>query len=474
MPFQKQITIKHRILRFSLFVALAVVQMIGIYSWQVISLENKVTVLAEFHALFDDVLEVRRYEKNFLLQVGSDNLKSINFYLDKIEQDTGRLSSDIAEVAGSEAKAEFDQTLREYKASFNAPSAKNPFDPERIRNLGKAMVDFSSNLLSLKQNRIKQGLKWTLYANIIVTGTFILVIMAIFKRQIMSILQRTSFLQQATKDLLNDNFTPIQVQNADQDEISALIKAFNNMAAELSTKQEQLVQSRKLAAIGTFSSGIAHELNNPLNNISLSADTLLEDYGELNEIETKEIISDIIAQTDRASKIVKNLLDFSRDKAPSMDKIRVKEITDATLKLIANLLRINSIWVEDYIPEDLPPISGDFQKLQQVFLNLFLNAIHVMPNGGLIYLEAFRQNDYIQINVGDTGSGIDPQHLDHIFDPFYTTKEVGKGTGLGLSIVYGILKKHGGYIEVKSKQNVGTTFSAFLPILPANESEVNL
>ena len=165
--------------------------------------------------------------------------------------------------------------------------------------------------------------------------------------------------------------------------------------------------------------------------------------------------------------MVKNLLDFSRDKAPSTEPLDIKSVIAKTEKLIANELRINAIWLEDYTPSNLPLIMGDMQKLQQVFLNLFVNSIQAMSTseGGLIHIDAKEESDgYIKINVSDTGAGIEAENVERIFDPFYTTKEVGKGTGLGLSIVYGIVKKHGGKLEVKSKMNAGTPFSLYLPI----------
>jgi signal transduction histidine kinase len=411
------------------------------------------------------VLEVRRYEKNFLLNVGRGNFEKIIYYLESIEKDVELLGSNIALVAGASAFDEFKMNLNAYKTTFADSSRGERVAPEDIRKHGKSLVNLVNKFLTMKQTRIKKSLRLILGIYILVTAISISSILLFFKSQLKNVLQRLFFLQQATSDLVNDNFTPIVDTNERYDEVSELIQAFNNMATQLNIKQDHLIQSRKLAAIGTFSSGIAHELNNPLNNISLSTDTLLEEYNELDEAEAKEILSDIMIQTDRASKIVKNLLDFSRDKAFSAVRLNIKDVTDATIKLIANQLRINAIWLEDYIPKDLPEIKGDLQKLQQVFLNLFLNAIQVMPEGGLIYLEATHTPDgYIKINVSDTGTGIAPKDQEHIFDPFYTTKEVGKGTGLGLSIVYGIVKKHGGYIEVKSKVNIGTTFSVYLPI----------
>lgn len=466
MPLQKQeYTIRQRIITLYLVVFGFVVLLVSSYSWQIYSLEKKLFALESFHDFFDNVLELRRYEKNLLFDVGTDNLKNIYFYLGEIEEEVNKLYLDIEQVAGKKKFAEFRRNLADYKKNFDPGRALSQLDAKAIRAQGKVMVDFSSNLLTLKQGLIKKSLKLILYSFIGLTAGFFFFILLIFQLQAKSVIGRLAFVQQATKDLLHGQFTPIIDDVIKSDEVSDLILAFNKMGSEMEIKQEQLVQSRKLAAIGTFSSGIAHELNNPLNNISLSADALLEEYDELSAEEAKGIINDIVLQTKRASEVVKDLLDFCRDKTPTSSPLNIKNVIQATVKLIANQLRLNAIWLEDYIPENLPHVRGDMQKLQQVFLNLFVNAIQVMPKGGLIHLDArLEPEGYVRIDVNDTGTGISPEKIEDIFDPFYTTKPVGQGTGLGLSIVYGIVKKHGGYIEVKSKIDVGTTFSIFLPV----------
>lgn len=463
-------TIRYRLIRLYCLSFAIISLMIIAYSWQMLSFGKKMTNLENVHALFDNVLEMRRYEKNFLLHAGGDNLEKIIFYLKKVEGNVNESGASISQIAGQASLQHFRKALRSYKAIFQHSSPAIPVNPELVRQQGKVLADFTDQLLSIQHPRIRHELKLILYSYIIVTGLFFLVILPLFMMRVKSILQRMSFLQKAIHDLANDNFTPIPDSKGENDEVSELLLAFNKMAEELNAKQNQLIRSRKLAAIGTFSSGVAHELNNPLNNISLSADTLLEEYHTLSAEESKEILTDIMVQTERAGKIVKNLLDFSRDKAPETATLNIGEVVNPTIDLIANQLRINSIWVENYIPADLPEISGDLQQLQQVFLNLFLNSIQVMPDGGLIHLKAVEEpKGYIQIKVSDTGSGIAPEHIEHIFAPFYTTKEVGKGTGLGLSIVYGIIKKHGGYIKVKSKINVGTTFAVYLPLAAADQ-----
>jgi signal transduction histidine kinase len=140
-------------------------------------------------------------------------------------------------------------------------------------------------------------------------------------------------------------------------------------------------------------------------------------------------------------------------------------VIDSTVKLVKNQIMLAGIGLERDIPGDVPAIRGNLRNLQHVFLNLLLNAIQAMPGGGSIGVAASQESpDYIRVDVKDTGIGIKPEDLERIFDPFFTTKGVGRGTGLGLSVTYSIVKAHGGYIEVGSELNVGTTFSVFLPV----------
>jgi len=137
---------------------------------------------------------------------------------------------------------------------------------------------------------------------------------------------------------------------------------------------------------------------------------------------------------------------------------------DDTLKLVRNQIMLSGIQVEKDIPPEVPLIYGDRKSLQQVFLNLFINAIQAMPDGGTLQIEVHMEDGQLKISVEDTGAGIEPEHLPHIFDPFYTTKEVGRGTGLGLSVTYGIIEKHGGHIEAHSNKGRGTMFTIVLPL----------
>jgi signal transduction histidine kinase len=281
-------------------------------------------------------------------------------------------------------------------------------------------------------------------------------------------------MQQAMDKIAHGDFSPIPQPEPSSEEFFALFRAFNRMIHELEVHQDQLVQSRKIAAVGTLTSGIAHELNNPINNIVLTAEALKEDFQELPPEEALGLIQDIMVQAERASEIVKGLLDFSRSEHPEFEPLDISAVIQDTLKLVRNQLALSGIHVEQELPVELPAILGDRKSLQQVFLNLFINAIQAMLDGGTLYLRAYPAEDgqWLKIEVRDTGVGIDPNHLPRIFDPFYTTKQVGRGTGLGLSVTYGIVEKHGGRIEVQSQTGQGATFTVILPVhQPAGPTE---
>jgi two-component system NtrC family sensor kinase len=244
-----------------------------------------------------------------------------------------------------------------------------------------------------------------------------------------------------------------------------LIVAFNKMAEELESRQAQLLQSRKMASIGTLTSGIAHELNNPLNNISLTAETLLMSHRDMPDAEKEEMLQEIMNQSDRGSQVVKNLLEFSRTDRPFLSALSVEETIRGTIRLVRNQLMVNGIKLHDEIQGGIPFIRGKRQDLEQAFLNILVNSIQAMPQGGDIKVRAgLGPEGFVRVDLEDTGTGIKPEDVTHIFDPFYTTKPVGQGTGLGLSITYGIVRNHGGYVETKSEVNKGTTFSVYLPI----------
>ncbi len=464
-------TIRQRLILLNYLAFAFTLMLISLYSFQIVSLENKLITMEQFDDLLRDILELRRYEKDILLGVGSDNVEHVVLYLDKIKENIAVLEPKIAELIGMERHRRFRQHYLDYERIFKHWPKEDDkgmvlakSESEALRMHGKVLADTASELVGIKRKNLSLGLRELLFWYTFVPAALVLVSVLTMYFQTRNVLKRLSAVQKATAELQKGNFTPIKEVQNERDEISELIEDFNRMAMTLEEKQEELLQSKKLASIGTFSSGIAHELNNPLNNISLSTDTLLEEYDDLDREEQVEILKDIMAQTERASKIVKNLLDFSRARSSEMQPLHLDNVLNKTIDLIDNELRIHNIALSQDIEDQLPRIKGDINKLQQVFLNLLINAEQAMEENGSITLRARRtDNNMIRVDVTDTGPGIPSEAIDQIFDPFFTTKEAGKGTGLGLAIVYGIVKRHGGYIEVSSKLGEGTTFSVYLP-----------
>src|SRR5436190_5464999 len=225
--------------------------------------------------------------------------------------------------------------------------------------------------------------------------------------------------------------------------------------------EEQMSQTEKLTSLGLLAAGVAHEVNTPLAVISNYIQMLAKQMPEGDP--RHSIIEKIVKQTFRASEIVNNLLNFSRTGAPEAADIDVNRVVEETLSLVAHPLKASHIQVVKQLGEPLPAVRGSANKLQQVFLNLFLNARDAMPSGGLLEVRTAAHNGSVEIEVADTGGGIPREHIHRIFDPFFTTKTSGRGTGLGLSVSYGIIKEHAGKIDVRSTPGKGTSFHVEFP-----------
>jgi len=257
-------------------------------------------------------------------------------------------------------------------------------------------------------------------------------------------------------------------------EMGLLCKSIDQMADAIELRedelrrvtQQQISQSEKLASIGRLSAGIAHEINNPLTGI-LTFAHLLKQKKSNNEEDIKDV-EVIIRETTRVRDIVRGLLDFARQTPFKKEFLNINDILHQILKLIKNQKELRKIVIEENYSRNIPNFYGDKNQLQQVFLNIILNAGEAIPNTGTITIATLFKQNHIVITIKDTGCGIKKENLDKIFDPFYTTKPVGKGTGLGLSISYGIIEQHAGYIECESEEGIGTTFSIFVPVKNSN------
>jgi two-component system NtrC family sensor kinase len=211
-----------------------------------------------------------------------------------------------------------------------------------------------------------------------------------------------------------------------------------------------------------LTSGIAHEINNPINNIVLTLETLVEDNQVLTPEERQQMYQEALDQADRASDIVKNLLEFSQANHPRVESVFLEELIDKTIRLLHNEFKIHRIKLSKELRGRLPKLLLDKSGVQQVLVNLLMNGIQAMPEGGTLTIVLDRIDDEARIEIADTGPGIPAEHLNRIFDPFFSTKK--SGTGLGLSVSYNIIQKQGGRIEVQSTPGRGTAFSLFFPL----------
>ncbi len=228
--------------------------------------------------------------------------------------------------------------------------------------------------------------------------------------------------------------------------------------------ERRLVQADKLSSIGLLAAGVAHEVNTPLAVISTYAQMLAKQVAD--DEQKSRMLEKIARQTFRASEIVNSLLNFSRTSTSELADVQLNRVIEETLSLLEHQLKKAMIEVKKNLDPALEPVKGNAGKLQQVFLNLFINARDAMPSGGVITVSTRRSGSgAIEVDVEDTGSGISPEHLSRIYDPFFTTKSAKKGTGLGLSVTYGIVQEHGASIEAISRPNEGTRFHLEFPAI---------
>jgi hypothetical protein len=226
--------------------------------------------------------------------------------------------------------------------------------------------------------------------------------------------------------------------------------------------ERALAERERLASLGVLAAGVAHEVNTPLTGISSFTQMLLE-QAEPDDPRTR-LLEKIERQTFRAAKIVNGLLNLARPARVDRGPVDLHAVVSDVLSLLEHQFKTGRIQVRKEFAPRAPVVEGSEYKLQQVFLNLFLNARDAMPKGGWLTIATRASGDAAVVEVADTGSGIAPEHLSRIYDPFFTTKAIGQGTGLGLSITYGILQEHGGSIACESAVGQGTRFQVTLPL----------
>jgi PAS domain S-box-containing protein len=240
--------------------------------------------------------------------------------------------------------------------------------------------------------------------------------------------------------------------------------------------EEELIRSERLACLGQLAASVAHEVNNPLAGILVYVKLLLKKYKEkkLQTGNTEEQLLKMEKELDRTTRIIRNLLDFARQSEPAIRPVEINKVVEAALLLVGHQIGLENIKLEKELDSELPLVLADFDKIQQVLINIIMNGIQAMPDGGSLTISSsVAKNvkinqflkDTVRIDIKDTGVGIPKENLRKLFTPFFTTKEKGKGVGLGLPVVHGIIEQHKGKIEVESEPDVGTTFTIYLEVM---------
>jgi two-component system, NtrC family, sensor kinase len=442
-----------------LFVALIISALL-----QFRTLETKVNEqqsVADFH---DEIRYSRRMEKNYLLyRKNSDLAEAIeraNNAVALIKQLPPQLSDSEVQANATEMLERYRELLIEMANADRFGRVSTEVTDEllitgsKLLSLGEKLDAEARDLLEEAVKAHHHNLRYTILAAIalaIVAGVLVTRSVVRPLRTIETSLGRVATGEAGRLD-----------QTSDEVEVGSLTEAINRTLSELDERQKAITRSSRLVALGTMLSGVAHELNNPLSNISTSVQILLEEHKDL----PPEMCHDLLAQIDgevlRAQRIVSTLLDFAREKQYERHLLPVRQLVDEVLQLTRNLTPPDAVIATD-IPESLT-IDVDHQRFQQVLINLLQNAAGVIGNGGHITIAARREgNNATRISVADNGPGISAEDLPRIFDPFFSTKPVGKGTGLGLFIVHEIVGQHGGTVTVDSQPGQGARFSVQIP-----------
>jgi two-component system NtrC family sensor kinase len=361
-----------------------------------------------------------------------------------------------------------------------------PLKDRRGKNFGGVTI---LQHTSFMEEDIRRA-KWTIFNGILILigGTVALVVFLTRKWITQPIAQLMTGINDLAKGDLN---TRIDLRS--RDELAELARAFNRMAIDLEKAQKRIIQeaesklelerslrqSEKLATIGQLASGLAHEIGTPLNIIGGRAELIKR---RLEDKEGAQKNLDIIVhQTERITKIIQQLLGFVRKKKPEQKTLEMGTLLETMLDFLDHQIQKQGVRVVKEIRDGIPPVIGDPDQLQQVFLNLILNAIQSMPKGGSLHLSASAkwiskeglessQRQYVVVSVVDTGMGMEKEVVQNIFNPFFTTKETG--TGLGLMVSQGIVQDHEGWIDVESEMGKGSIFRVYLPSLPGEVKSV--
>lgn len=482
-----RISIRRKIaLSFSVFILISgLIWVLTYYTYYLIG--YRLEVIGLKNDVLNTILEARRYEKNYFLYGDKKNIEQALSYIRQAEIKLTKIAREYGKYAlikgfdeDLDDLLEYENSLAVFLDTYKGDGSLDLGGDEdknllwyqgEIRTLGRRITHNIEDIVAKEwqyvQRLAEKSRDYLVFA--LAAVSILSILTALYLA--FNVNRPLRCIEDAIHKVAKGDYTNVPTISTG-DEFESLVASLNNMINELNKRSEQLIQTEKLASLGTLTSGVAHELNNPLNNISTSCQILLEELEDDNLEYKRELLMETERQIERARDIVKGLLEFSKVRPFSLKTVNLRGLVDETIRLIKGEIPANiSLKVE--VPEGIRA-EMDPRRIQQAMLNLILNGMQAMEDGGELTIKAWVEEDKgeLYFQVQDTGKGIPEENLTKIFDPFFTTSDIGKGSGLGLSITHGIIEQHRGRIEVASELGKGTTFTVILPIGEVNSATV--
>ncbi len=473
-----KISIRKKIfLAFAIFISLSALIWARSYYSQYV-LNQKIQIIERKYDLFNAILEARRYEKNYFLSFDKENIVQA---LDYVRQAEDILRNILKKYGKYTLAKNLDQRISElvtYKESLanllklqeEGHLVVPPDIIELIRKQGRILTSELEKIAKKESEFTRDliGKSKTIHFLALIPVFILSVLIALFL--VFNVNRPLKTIENAIAKIASGDFENMpEIKTGD--EFESLAASLNDMISELNKRSKQLVQAQKLASLGRLTSGVAHELNNPLNNISTSIQILIEEIEEEDLEYKKELLVGAEKEVERGKEIVRSLLEFARERTLTLKQVNFLDLVNSAIKHVKSEIPDN-IRLKVEVPDNIQATVG--LRIRSVMINLITNAVHAMKDGGEITIKAKNEFDRegFSFQVIDTGEGIPQNIITKIFDPFFTTKDVGKGSGLGLSITYGIMEQHSGNISVSSEVGKGTTFTCFLPFHQPDQSDL--
>ena len=475
----------------SAYIALVVgTAVLGIVAFlDLLFLERQVTEGEVVSDLKDSVLEMRREEKNLFLYADIDAYSRTDehaaFSLDILQAHQAALAAIMSQFDALFMASTINTYRTKLEAFRTASAADQKPLQEEIRTLGHniylAVESLSNQERRMLESAVRES-QWFLLISLFLIGLSIYIVGRQLRRAVGNPLRQ---LESRLTQIAKGRFDHLVPPSGDREFIT-FTNAFNRMLKELEIRQKRMLQSERLASLGILASGVAHELNNPLSNISSSCQLLIEELTEADTAQLNTWLKQIDSETERGRNIVRTLLDFGSQRSVEKSRWKLLDLINETQVILGKTLQQYSARLTLNIPDDLS-LTIDKQRMQQLFINLIQNALHAGSQGvhlrisaslcnrdvsmisddaevvGEIKNIADHDGQFVEILINDNGPGMSSETLSRIFDPFFTTNEPGHGVGLGMYIVQEIVREHDGCLAIASQPGKGTRIILLFP-----------